>query len=221
MRVVVLISGRGSNLRALLDHPTSAYQVVGVVSNNPRAPGLEIAKHRGVDTVCIDHRQYARRADFDARLAQSVETLRPDLVVLAGFMRVLTPEFVNRFLGRLINIHPSLLPRYPGLNTHQRVLDAKDPWHGASAHYVVPELDAGPVIMQARLAVLADDTPESLAARLLPAEHELLVATVELLARQSVHMSGDTVLLDGERLTEPLQWQHTHSTGDRACAGIG
>lgn len=173
--VVVLISGRGSNMEALLkaDAPLSA-----VLSNRADAGGLEIARRHGVRTDVVSHREFPDREAFDATLADRIDALSPDLVVLAGFMRILTAGFVRHYEGRLINIHPSLLPAFTGLDTHRRALEAGVRVHGCTVHYVTEELDRGPIIAQAAVPVLDDDTEASLAARVLEQEHRLLPAAV-------------------------------------------
>ena len=179
--IAVLLSGRGSNFQSLLN--ASRADLLGgsislVVANRPGAGGLEIAQNAGIETALLDHKGYATREDFDRDLAAAVETVSPDLVVLAGFMRILTNEFVSRFENRLMNIHPSLLPRYPGLNTHQRALDNGDTHAGATVHYVNGELDGGPPVLQARVAVCENDDAETLAARVLEIEHQIYPAAV-------------------------------------------
>ncbi len=179
--IAVLLSGRGSNFQSLLN--ASRADLLGgsislVVANRPGAGGLEIAQNAGIETALLDHTGYATREDFDRDLAAAVETVSPDLVVLAGFMRILTSEFVSRFENRLMNIHPSLLPRYPGLNTHQRALDNGDTHAGATVHYVNGELDGGPPVLQARVAVCENDDAETLAARVLEIEHQIYPAAV-------------------------------------------
>lgn len=168
MSVVVLISGRGSNLQAILD---AGIPVSAVISNQPGAGGLAIAARRGVATAVVDHRRFATREAFDAALADEIDRHAPRLVALAGFMRVLTPGFVERYAGRLVNIHPSLLPELPGLDTHARALAAGAKRHGCTVHFVTAELDHGPIIAQASVPVLAGDTEETLAARVLAQEH--------------------------------------------------
>ncbi len=168
MSVVVLISGRGSNLQAILD---AGIPVSAVISNQPGAGGLAIAARRGVATAVLEHRRFATREAFDAALANEIDRRAPRLVALAGFMRVLTPDFVARYAGRLVNIHPSLLPEFPGLDTHARALAAGARRHGCTVHFVTAELDGGPIIAQASVPVLPDDTAETLAARLLVQEH--------------------------------------------------
>lgn len=175
--IVILISGRGSNLRAILEAGL-ADRVAAVISNNPLAAGLEFARARRIPTRVVDHRQYARREDFDAALRSVIEEYTPDLVVLAGFMRVLTADFVNHYAGRMINIHPSLLPLFPGLDTHRRALAAGVRIHGCTVHFVTPTVDHGPIIAQAAVPVFDGDTPERLASRVLEQEHRLYPAVI-------------------------------------------
>ena len=197
-RIVVLISGRGSNLEAILrtaeaeqwDRTVPA-TVAAVISNRGDAAGLAFARARGVATAVIEHREFATRDAFDARLAAAVDAYEPDLVVLAGFMRVLGDAFVGRYLGRLINIHPSLLPAFPGLATHRQALAAAVRVHGATVHFVAPAVDGGPIIAQAAVAVRRDDTEETLAARVLEREHRLLPRCVRWLCE------GRIALVDG------------------------
>lgn len=182
-RLLVLLSGRGSNFEALAracDSWLSA-DIVGVISDRTEAGGLALAQTRGLDTVVVDRSQHASRAEFESSLAAAINGFRPDLIVLAGFMRVLSADLVKQFPGCMINIHPSLLPRYRGLETHRRALEAGDTEHGASVHFVTAELDGGPVVSRARMAIQPDDTADSLARRLLPLEHRLLPASVALL----------------------------------------
>ncbi|MCZ8014153.1 MAG: phosphoribosylglycinamide formyltransferase [Limnobacter sp.] len=182
--VVILISGRGSNLNALIDHAkqTGAYQIRAVISNRPNAAGLALAQTAGLDTAVLDHTEYESREAFDVALADLIDEYQPDWLVLAGFMRVLTEGFVNRYLGRLVNIHPSLLPAFPGLKTHQQALEAGVRVHGVTVHLVTPELDHGPIVDQAMLLVLPGDTPETLAARVLALEHQIYPRALSALA---------------------------------------
>lgn len=182
--IVILISGRGSNMVSIVDAIDSGdlpANVAAVISNRPAAPGLEFAQKVNIPTAAIDHKEFESRELFDQALAKEIDKYSPNLVVLAGFMRILTTEFVEHFAGRLINIHPALLPKFKGLNTHQRAIDAGEKEHGASVHMVTPELDDGPVVLQARIAVLANDTAESLAARVLEQEHRLYPAAIKKL----------------------------------------
>lgn len=194
MRILVLISGRGSNLAALVEAAHAQAwpaQVVGVISNRPQAAGLQWAQSHGLPTQVLDHQAFASREAFDAALLQACLAHRPDVVVLAGFMRVLGEAFVQHFEGRLINIHPSLLPAFTGLHTHRRALQAGVKVAGATAHYVTPRLDHGPVIAQAVVPVLPRDTEHSLADRVLRAEHQLLPLAV------AWHVRGELQLHDG------------------------
>lgn len=183
-RVAVLISGGGSNLQALIDDaalPDAPYSIALVISNKADAFGLHRAKAADIPVRIISHTEYASREAFDAEITRALESLDPDLVCLAGFMRILTPEFINRWQGRLINIHPSLLPKFKGLHTHQRALDAGETEHGCSIHWVVPDLDSGEVIARAQVPILVCDTVDTLAARVLEQEHRLYPAVVRQL----------------------------------------
>lgn len=174
--IVILISGRGSNMKSIVEAIKSGsldVTVAAVVSNRPDAAGLIYAQQEKIPTVVLDHTQFETRELFDQAMAKEIDNYAPKLVVLAGFMRILTTEFVEHFAGKLINIHPALLPKFKGLNTHQRAIDAGEKEHGASVHIVTPELDDGPVVLQARVPVLEDDTEATLAARVLEQEHLL------------------------------------------------
>jgi len=188
--IVILISGRGSNMLALLD-ARPALDVAAVISNEPQAAGLGAARERGVPTRIVDHRAHADRPRFDAALAREIDGFGPGLIVLAGFMRILTDEFVARYGGRLVNIHPSLLPAFPGLHTHRRALLAGVRIHGCTVHFVTPELDRGPIIAQAAVAVAPDDTEETLAARVLAQEHKLYPQVVRWVAEGRVTLAPD------------------------------
>lgn len=183
-RVAVLISGRGSNLQALLDAQQDAYEIVLVVSNVPGAAGLERARAAGVEAIALDHKPYGKnREAFERDLDALLIERNIEIVALAGFMRVLTPYFVNAWRGRLINIHPSLLPKHPGINTHTRALEAGDVEHGCTVHLVVEEVDSGEILGQAKMPILREDTPETLAERVLALEHELYPRCLAELAR--------------------------------------
>lgn len=188
LSAVVLISGRGSNLQALLD---SRLPVSAVISNRAEAAGLAIARARGVATRVVEHRAYAAREAFDDALAAEIERFAPRVLVLAGFMRLLTPGFVGRYAGRVLNIHPSLLPAFPGLDTHRRALAAGVKVHGCTVHFVTETLDSGPIVIQAALPVRATDTPESLASRVLAQEHLIYPRAVRWL------LEGRLVIRDG------------------------
>jgi phosphoribosylglycinamide formyltransferase-1 len=173
-RIVILISGRGSNMEAIVQacaEQAWPAQVVAVLANRPGAAGLEFAAARGIDTVVVDHKAFAVRGDFDTALAQAIEGFAPDLLLLAGFMRILGSAFVQRFEGRMLNIHPSLLPSFPGLHTHRRALAAGCKAVGATVHFVTPELDHGPIVMQSVVPVRPGDDEHTLAARVLATEH--------------------------------------------------
>ncbi len=183
-RLVILISGRGSNMRSIIE-AIDAQQidatVSAVISNRPDAAGLDYAKAQSIATAVVDHKTFSDRDSFDKALAERIDEFKPDFVILAGFMRILTSGFVEHYRNKLINIHPSLLPKFKGLNTHQRAIDAGEKEHGASVHFVTAELDDGPVIMQAKVNILADDSAESLAARVLEQEHQLYPAAIQKL----------------------------------------
>lgn len=183
-RVAILISGGGSNMLRLVESMTGDHPArpVLVASNDPNAAGLARAAALGVPTVAIDHRAFAGRAAFEAALLRPIEAAKPDVICLAGFMRILTPDFVRRFQGRMLNIHPSLLPKYPGLHTHARALAAGDAEAGCTVHEVTADLDSGPILGQTRVPVLPGDTPETLAERVLAAEHRLYPAVLRRFA---------------------------------------
>lgn len=186
-RLVILISGRGSNMQSIIraiDAGELNADIVAVISNRPDAAGLQTAAAAGIVTQLINHRDFDSREAFDIELAKTIDNYQPDFVILAGFMRILTAEFVRHFAGKLINIHPSLLPKFKGLHTHQRAIEAGEQEHGASVHFVTAELDDGPVILQAKVPVLANDTPETLAARVLIEEHKLYPDAIKLLIQQ-------------------------------------
>ncbi|MFZ2163486.1 MAG: phosphoribosylglycinamide formyltransferase [Sideroxyarcus sp.] len=200
-RIVILISGLGSNMQALLEANLPC-QIVAVISNRDDAQGLEIARNHGIPTAVIPHKNYPDRAAFDAALAATIDSNSADLVVLAGFMRILTDGFVERFRGKLINIHPSLLPAYPGIDTHERALQDGVKIHGCSVHFVTPDLDHGPIIIQAAVPVLRDDTPQSLAARVLCEEHRIYPQAVRWLCRNQVWLN-ETGRVASDRLEQP------------------
>jgi phosphoribosylglycinamide formyltransferase-1 len=195
-RIVILISGRGSNMVSLVEaceRECWDARVVAVVSNRPQAPGLAWADARGIPTVVVDHRAHAAREPFDAALAQAIDAHAPDLLVLAGFMRILTPAFVTHYAGRMVNIHPSLLPAFPGLHTHERALQAGCKFAGATVHFVTAELDHGPIIAQAAVPVLPGDTPELLAARVLTREHVLYPLAVRWCIEDALEVADGIV----------------------------
>ena len=199
--VVVLISGNGNNLQALIDASSdSGYTISHVISNNPDAFGLERAERCGISSTVLDHRDFGTRSEFDSALKQAIDDQSPGLVALAGFMRILGPEVVKNFSGRMLNIHPSLLPKYPGINTHQRVLDAGDHEHGATVHFVTEELDGGPLVAQGRIPVSANETAQELAARVLIREQQLYPAVVSWFASGRLCLQQDQIVMDGAKL---------------------
>jgi phosphoribosylglycinamide formyltransferase-1 len=188
-KLVILISGRGSNLQALLEAKLPC-RIAAVISNRADAEGLDIAKAHGIPVAVVEHRNYADRDSFDAALAQTIDAFDPDIVALAGFMRILSTGFVARYHGRLINIHPSLLPAYGGLNTHARALHDGVRIHGCTVHFVTPDLDHGPIIIQAAVPVLRDDTEQTLAARVLNEEHRIYPQAISWLCQGQIELSG-------------------------------
>lgn len=206
-RVVVLISGSGSNLQTLIDGATDGrlpIDIVAVISNRAEAYGLERARTADIPALALPHRDYADRDSYDQALAALIDEHRPDLVVLAGFMRILSEAFVNHYHGRMLNIHPSLLPLFRGLHTHRRVLEAGHDEHGCSVHFVTPDLDAGPVIVQARVPIQPDDDEDSLARRVLCQEHRIYPLAVKWFAQGRLRLDEGGVRLDGTLLSAPV-----------------
>ncbi len=189
-KIVILISGRGSNMQALLAAKLPC-QISAVISNRADALGLEYASQHGIATRVVAHKDFADRASFDAALADVIDSYQPDFVVLAGFMRILTEHFVNRYHGRLINIHPSVLPAYAGMNTHERALQDGVRIHGCTVHFVTPDLDHGPIIIQAAVPVLGNDTPQSLSARVLKEEHIIYPQAIRWLCSGQISLNTD------------------------------
>ncbi len=203
--VVILLSGRGSNLQAIIDQMTAgrlAIDIRAVISNRAEAEGLQLARAAGIPTQVIASRDYTERDRFDAALMQAIDAHAPRLVILAGFMRILGADFIRHYAMRLINIHPSLLPAFKGLNTHARALEAKVKQHGASVHFVTPDVDGGPIIIQSALEVLPDDTAESLAQRVLQAEHCIYPLAIQWFIAGRLSLNNGNVLLDGQRRPE-------------------
>lgn len=203
--IVVLISGSGSNLQAILDACSTGFiagKVTAVLSNKAKAYGLERAKKAGAKALVLDHKAYEDRASYDKDLIATIDQHQPDLVVLAGFMRILTPEFVQHYQGRLLNIHPSLLPKYQGLNTHQRAIDAGDTEHGCSVHFVTAELDGGPVILQAKVPVFPGDDADAVAQRVHEQEHRIYPLVVRWFCQNRLQQQSDKALLDGLLLSD-------------------
>ncbi len=207
LNIVVLISGQGSNLQAIMDAIARGglpATLRAVISNRADAPGLERAARAGIPAKTLSHRDFPDRQAYDRALRTLIDRYHPDLVVLAGFMRILTPTFVAHYAGRLLNIHPSLLPAFTGLNTHQRALEAGVAEHGTSVHFVTADLDAGPVIAQARIPVRPDDTPQTLAARVKPLEHRLYPLVIRWFAQGRLRLRDGEIIFDGKPLPAPL-----------------
>ena len=201
--VVVLLSGTGSNLQALIDSDDvkgSPATIRAVISNRADAYGLQRATDAGIDTRVLDHKAFEGREAFDAALIEVIDTFKPQLVILAGFMRILSADFVRHYSGRLLNIHPSLLPKYKGLHTHQRALEAGDREHGCSVHFVTEELDGGPLVVQAVIPVESEDTPSSLAQRVHTQEHLIYPLAVRWFAEGRLSLNEQGALLDGQLL---------------------
>lgn len=197
-KIVILISGRGSNMQAIVQAAQReqwAAEIAAVISNKPDAAGLQFAQSQGIPTVVVESKTFASRESFDLALQQEIDKIGADLVVLAGFMRILTPAFVQHYENRIINIHPSLLPSFVGLHTHQQALDAGVKLHGATVHFVTAELDHGPIIDQACIRVFNDDTEDSLAQRLLEKEHIIYPRAVRLFVEDKLEVQGDRVLI--------------------------
>ncbi len=192
-KIVILISGRGSNMQALLEAKLPC-KVAAVISNRADAAGLKIARAMGIPTVVVAHAEYREREQFDTALAEAIAAYKPDFVLLAGFMRILSVAFVKRYHGKLINIHPSLLPTYPGLHTHARALKDGVKIHGCTVHFVTDELDHGPIIIQAAVPVLADDTEQALAARVLHEEHRIYLQALRWLCMNQVKLNADGIV---------------------------
>jgi phosphoribosylglycinamide formyltransferase-1 len=215
-KLVILISGRGSNMEAIVRACSAEgwpAQVAAVIANRPDAAGLAFAASHGIATAVVDHRQFAGRDSFDAALAKEIDAFAPDLVVLAGFMRVLTPGFVDHYAGRMLNVHPSLLPSFPGLKTHQQALDAGVRLHGASVHFVTSQLDHGPIVAQAAVPVETGDTPATLAERVLATEHIIYPRAVRWFVEGRLALDGLRVTLTPP---EP-QWLFAgHTAGEGA-----
>ncbi|QFY88888.1 phosphoribosylglycinamide formyltransferase [Magnetovirga frankeli] len=205
-RLVVLISGSGSNLQALIDAQAAGapYRIAAVISNRADAYGLQRAAQAGIDTLVLDHRDYPDRESYDQALIAAIDQFQPGLVALAGFMRILSDQFVRHYSGRLLNIHPSLLPKYKGLHTHRRALEAGDREHGCSVHFVTEELDGGPVIVQAKVVVQPDDNAEALAARVLKREHFIYPLCLRWFAEGRLRLGQGQVELEGAALAGPV-----------------
>ena len=207
-KLIVLLSGKGSNLQAIIDQIGAGKlkaEISAVISNRADAYGLKRAENTGIDNIVLDHSHFLDRESFDQSLAQIINSYSPDLVVLAGFMRILSDSFVEQFEGKLINIHPSLLPKYKGLNTHKRALESGDKEHGASVHFVIPELDSGAVIVHGIVSVKDDDTEATLANRVHQIEHLIYPKAINHLAEKKIEYKKGQVFLNNELLKEPIR----------------
>jgi phosphoribosylglycinamide formyltransferase-1 len=203
----ILISGSGTNLQAFIDAVASGeldLDLCVVFSNNPDAYGLERAAEAGIPTACIEHADFADRESFDRAVIRELDRWAPDLVILAGFMRILSAVFVNHYEGRILNIHPALLPKFPGLNTHQRVLDAGDEWHGSTVHFVTEELDAGPRVLQGRLRVDPKESADELQSRVQAIEHKIYPEAADLVGSGRVQFVNGQARIDGEIAADPI-----------------
>jgi phosphoribosylglycinamide formyltransferase 1 len=206
--IVILISGRGSNMRALIERSQAAdaaYSVVSVISDRADAGGLKIARHLGVEARALPRATGGERAAYDRILAAAITEYSPVLIVLAGFMRILTAPFVERFAGRILNIHPSLLPKYAGLHTHRRALEAREAEHGVTVHFVTEQLDGGPPVLQARVPILPGDTETTLSQRVLIQEHIIYPLAVNWFCQGRLRCEAGKALFDGQPLSEPVQ----------------
>jgi len=205
--IVILISGSGSNLQAFIEAQKNTDfggQIVAVFSNKGNAFGLTRAKSAGIPAITVQHTDYPTREDFDQALMDNINQFEPDLIILAGFMRILTAKFVAKFRGKLLNIHPSLLPKYPGLHTHKRALDNQDEFHGTSVHFVTEELDGGPIIAQAKTKINQDDSEEQLVSRIQELEHQLYPATASLMLNGQIELKQDDVYFENKKLEQAI-----------------
>ncbi len=209
LRLAVFASGRGSNFEAILAAVRAQRldaDLVALCSDKPASRAVDVARQNGIDVIALAQADFADRRAFDHALFDRTSRYAPDLIVLAGFMRIVDSNVIDAWRGRIINIHPSLLPKFAGLRTHQRALDAHEKFHGASVHFVTPQLDGGPVISHVQIEVQPGDDESKLAARLLPMEHRLLVATLQLFAARRISLDGDNVIVDTQRLDRPLRY---------------
>lgn len=202
-RIVVLLSGSGTTLQSMIDAKLPA-TIVAVVSNQADAYGLDRAKEADIPTHTLPHTDYTSRENFDSDLQQLIDRYQPNLVVLAGFMRIFSEQFVVHYAGRLINIHPSLLPDYKGMHTHQRVMDKGEPLHGSSVHFVTAELDGGPILLQARLPILPSDSVESLELRIKTKEHLIYPTAISWFAEGRIELKDNTIYMDGNKMNGPV-----------------
>ncbi|MCP4075161.1 MAG: phosphoribosylglycinamide formyltransferase [Gammaproteobacteria bacterium] len=216
LSLVVLISGSGSNLQAIIDAIESKQlnaQISAVISNRPDAYGLTRARQHDIPAISLDHKHYQNRELFDQQLQLEIESFKPDIIVLAGYMRILTTAFINAFSPTILNIHPSLLPKYQGLNTHQRALDNNDSEHGVSIHVVTPELDSGPVIVQGKFSIEKEDNSESLQQKAHKLEHQMYPLVLNWLSKQRLKLNSDMPLFDEKPVLTPLLFEATVDAG--------
>ena len=205
----ILISGSGSNLQAFIDLISSKIlklNILAVISDNKNAHGLIRAKKAKIKTICIENKKYPNKKNFDQKLSEIIDMFDPNFIFLAGFMRILRKDFVKKYEGKIINIHPSLLPKYPGLNTHQRAIKSNEKWHGCSVHFVTEEVDEGPLIMQSKIPILNNDSSDKLAIRVLKREHIIYPKTVELLISGRIKYKNSQAWLDGKLLQKPIMF---------------
>ncbi len=207
-KLLVLISGSGSNLQALIDAQDQddfMGEIVAVISNNENVLGLERATSANIPAITLQHTNYPSREAFDTALSNIINTYQPDLIILAGFMRILTRDFVENFRGKLLNIHPSLLPKYPGLNTHKRALQNCDKYHGSSVHFVTEELDGGPLIAQSKIKITANETEASLIKKVLKLEHQLYPQVAKWFVNEQLKLEHNEVFFENEKLAQIIQ----------------
>ncbi len=206
-RTAILISGSGTNLQAFIDAVSAGdldLDLCVVFSNRPNAFGLERAEKAGIPTACLEHGDYPDRESFDLAVITELDRFEPELLILAGFMRILSPAFVNYYAGKILNIHPALLPKYPGLNTHQRALDAGDEWHGSTVHFVTEELDAGPRVLQGRLRINPGESADELQTRVQAIEHQIYPEAAGLVGSGHVEFSHGDAIVDGKPAADPV-----------------
>jgi phosphoribosylglycinamide formyltransferase-1 len=216
-RVAILISGGGTNLQAFIDAVAAGsleVDIAVVLSNRPDAYGLTRARKAGIPIECLQHQAHAYRESFDRAMIDVLDRYEPDLIILAGVMRILSPVFVKHYEGKILNIHPALLPKYPGLDTHQRAIDAGEKWHGSTVHFVTEELDGGPRILQGRVQIRPDDTADALSARVQAVEHKIYPQAAALFASGRLEFRDGATWLDGARLEDPVQFVGERSCGD-------
>ena len=211
LSLVILLSGNGSNLQAIIEKIQAGdvnAEIVAVISNRPDAYGLQRAREHGIQAISLDHKTFSGREAFDQHLQQQIDQFNPDLIVLAGYMRILSTDFIRHYWPNMINIHPSLLPKYQGLNTHQRALENQDAEHGVSIHIVTAELDSGPVIVQGKFAIEASDDAESLKQKVHQLEHQMYPQVIQWLAEKRLQLTAGLPQFDGTQLSKPLVFDH-------------